>query len=501
MMRPTLRSLACSLRRASFLSMMALSSAAAVGCSDVGSTTDDVTDIKHTPVKDQSIGNCWVYASLGWAESLRYSYSGEAPNYSESWVSYWHWYEGILAGKLEEGKVSTGGFFGEAAEILRKYGVMDEAAFIPEEANSAESSRQSQALSALNASLASGALKDPKSRKDRALVRAELDKAWKLSAPVVGHMDAVFGKDVSKNLTSTSVSIPTGFAGHVRAADIQVGLYTNPSGGAQKVITLADAIGMPASSWDVRTRTGEFAWTSVNYPSSASSRRSFLRRMQENLHAGFPVIMTWFVDFNAMNKSDGTFKAPPATIGRQGGHMTVIEDYQVNNVPGYGTLKAGETVTDPAILQAALSPEASLEFIRIKNSWGSELTPPGGTAGLGGYHDLYMKYLDGPIASCERKNEATGDCLEKRDNIGLWAMVYPSDKWKNVTFQSPAPPPPPPPPSECSHDLCVNGTTIDTACNDPCVDLVCSEDAFCCNTKWDATCVSTASYVCDLACQ
>lgn len=481
-----------SLRWLPLASMLTLAGLGA-GCSDagVGSNTDDVTNIQHTPVKDQSIGNCWVYASVGWAESLHLSYTGNARNLSESYVSYWHWYTGIVGGKLEDGKVSTGGFFGEAAELMRLYGVIEEGAFIPEEANSAESPRQAQALSAINASLTSGALKDPAARKDKALVRAELDKAWKLSPAVVGHLDAVFGKDVSKTLVTAGVTIPEGF-GLMRPSQLEVGLHTNPTTKATKVLTLEDAIGKPASSWNVRDRIGEFAWTNTSYPSSSTSRRTFLARMQDNLHRGFPVIITWFVDFNAMNKTDGTFKEPPATIGRQGGHMTVIEDYQVTNVPGFGTLAAGVTVTDPAALAAALSPQASIEFIRIKNSWGSELTPPGGTEGLGGYHDLYLKYLNGPIVSCEKKNDATGECLQKKDNVGLWGMIFPSDAWKNVTFSAPEPDPEP---GTCAHDMCTAGPALDPTC-DACVDIICGEDAYCCSTEWDATCVGLVDSIC-----
>ncbi|MER3404079.1 MAG: hypothetical protein C4289_01925, partial [Chloroflexota bacterium] len=78
--------------------------------------------------------------------------------------------------------------------------------------------------------------------------------------------------------------------------------------------------------------------------------------------------------------------------------MVAMSDYQIENVPGFGTLKAGVDETRPEALQAALSPSAKIEFIRIKNSWGSyrrdrEFVLPG-------YHDLYMRYLDGPIKEC-----------------------------------------------------------------------------------------------------
>jgi C1A family cysteine protease len=44
-----------------------------------------------------------------------------------------------------------------------------------------------------------------------------------------------------------------------------------------------------------------------------------------------------------------------------------------------------------------------LAFLRIKNSWGTAQGPLGG--GFGGYHDLTVEYLNGPI----RWTEANGD--------------------------------------------------------------------------------------------
>src|SRR5690606_16167114 len=168
------------------------------GCGDdgTGESTDDVTDVMNSSVKNQSIGNCWVYATIGWAESLHLTQTGHELNLSESWVSYWHWYEQIAGGpagdtsvaSLDKGQISTGGWWGVGVEIMRRYGVLSEGAFIPEEAEAARSSRQSSALSAINASLKSGVLSDPAKRRDRAVVRAELDKAWGLKPEVSAMM-------------------------------------------------------------------------------------------------------------------------------------------------------------------------------------------------------------------------------------------------------------------------------------------------------------------------
>ncbi len=59
-----------------------LSLAALIGCDaanhgDLGQTTQAVTDVNHTAVEGQSIGNCWLYAQATWAESMKLTASGE----------------------------------------------------------------------------------------------------------------------------------------------------------------------------------------------------------------------------------------------------------------------------------------------------------------------------------------------------------------------------------------------------------------------------------------
>lgn len=479
--------------RTSAIALTLALAATTAGCgADTGSNTDDVTDVKNSSVKNQSIGNCWVYASMGWAESLHLTQTAEELNLSESWISYWHWYEEIAGpppglpsiAQLDKGEVSTGGWFGLAAELMRRYGVIMEGGFIAEEAEAARSSRQSSALSAINASLKSGVLSDPAKRKDRKLVRAELDKAWGLGSATTALMTEVFGADVSKTLTSSGVTIPKD-SGMMRPKEILVGHN----------ITLADAIGEPASSYNVLQRKGKYAWNEVSYPSSASSRRDVQIKMQKAMHAGMPVILSWFVDFNAMD-SQNRFMAPPAKPGHQGGHMTVVEDYQINDVPGYGTLEAGKLVTDPKILSAALSPDAKLEFLRIKNSWGTSLAPPNASSDQRGYYDLYMNYLDAKLVRC---TESNGDACGIKANVpGLTALILPPDAFVTDALVKEG---------TCAADLCATGPALSaTTCADDgdkqaCVDLICEQDSYCCSTAWDDQCVQEATDGCGLTCQ
>jgi len=424
---------ALDLRRAAAAAVLAV--ALLPGCAaeaPPAGAEDDLTNVANTEVKRQSIGNCWVYATVGWVESLHLSQNGAKINLSESYISYWHWYEEIAGGSggagavayLDNGQISTGGFWGVAGELMLRYGLVDEGTFIPEEAEAQRSERQAQALAAINASLKTGALATPAARKDRALVRAELDKAWQLKPEVVTLLDGVFGKNVATNLAKAGKALPAGLR-HPR--DMTVGWVTES--GKKRMVTLAEAIGTASSSWDYARRTGKYAWTESFYPSTTTgtSRRTFLKRVQEALHLKLPVIMTWFVDFNAMG-ADKTFRAPPATPGRQGGHMTVLEDYEITDVPGYGTLKAGVEVTDPKALQAALDSKAKISFFRIKNSWGGDLAPQGAADDFKGFHDLFMEYLNGPIKECI--GSEPNKCATTRNAQGLRAMVVPPTSFR-----------------------------------------------------------------------
>ena len=171
---------------------------------------DAVTDLTHSSVKRQSIGNCWIYATVGWIESLRLKASvtaaapmGEQLNISESYITYWHWYKSLMAGEVTGMEIETGGFWGEAGDIIIARGYMSEGDFIPEEANAAQSARQGSALAAINASIRSGMLSMPANRTNGTIVRAELDRAFGLRAEVVTEMTNVFGADGVRTLATT----------------------------------------------------------------------------------------------------------------------------------------------------------------------------------------------------------------------------------------------------------------------------------------------------------
>jgi hypothetical protein len=175
--------------------------------------------------------------------------------------------------------------------------------------------------------------------------------------------------------------------------------------------------------------------------------------------------------------------------------MTVVEDYQASNVPGYGTLEAGKLVTDPKILEAALDSKATIDFIRIKNSWGSSLAPPNAPTDQRGYYDIFAKYLDGPLTRC---TESNGDkCGIKKEITGMTSLILPPDAFITDAYVKEG---------TCNADLCVAGPALNgtTCASNPdkqaCVDLICEQDAYCCSTAWDDQCVSQVTSGCDIAC-
>jgi hypothetical protein len=355
-----------------------------------------ITDVPHTPVERQAIGNCWIYAEATWAESMHLAATGEAFDVSQSYWTYWHWYEQILTS--EWGEIDTGGSFGTAARLVRKYGVVAERDFVPGDDDTETAVRQKQALDAMNRSLTTGALSTEEARGDAKLVRHELDVAWGLAPDVVRTLDRVFGAPVERGFDGRSPPADASGTKILPASDFAVAYTTSP-GAAPVRKTLLDAMG----DW----RTESFRVT--------EDRRAFYGRVQRALHDRQPVLVTWFVDFNALenraNERRGSFNMTTLRElgpGSQGGHMTVLEDYEAELADGT-LLRAGETL-DPAVpaqaalLTKALEPATKVRFLRVKNSWGNARPDRAFAPGMPGYHDLTTDYLEGPVKSCREKD-------------------------------------------------------------------------------------------------
>lgn len=389
----------------------------ACSSSSEATSSDEVVSLPHTDPKNQAIGNCWLYATGSWVEALHAQATKESLNLSESYWSYWHWFLQIAwsadpANGPELKEIQTGGGYMLSAHILRTFGAMHEGDFIPEEATSTTSRRQSSALSAINKSIREGALKDPAARADLALIRREMDAAWQLSPEVIARLDEAFGPAIDRDPEMGDASVHK----IITARKLEVA-HVDATTHAKDVASLYDIL--PSAVDGVPD--GRLAWLEVAYPETPEERRAFLIRAQKALHDGLPPLLTFNVDFAAMKGS--TFAGIPASPGQQGGHMVAMSDYEIADVPGFGLLKAGVTETRPEALEAALSPEANMVFLRVKNSWGP--TGAGDEFKVSGHYDLYMDYLNGPIKWCIQPDGKT-DRTKCTQETPFSSLVFPA---------------------------------------------------------------------------
>ena len=321
-----------------------------------------VSDVRHTPVKRQSIGNCWLYATSTWAESLHLAATGNTVNLSESYWTYWDWFRKIVGSSGST--IETGGSWRLASNIIRNHGYMLEGDFLPAEAEAQMSDVQRSAEIQINEALKSGDLKDPSQRTPEN-VKAALNKA--------------FGVDID----SLNSKIKP-------AHELQTGKLVH-----DEPLTLADEIA-----------GGRHAWSNEFYPQLFGEnareprlikrrRANLLLRVLRAVNDRSPVIMSSMVEFAALNtEKNSTFEydlyLKKGYSEGQGGHLIVLEDYVVNNVPGVGRIGEGDVSND--LKEKAL--DGTVEYLVVKNSWGTDRAERGITDG---YTRFEMKYLDQPL--------------------------------------------------------------------------------------------------------
>lgn len=414
---------------------MLLASLAALGCvagcagggpdgASAASKDDSVTEVAHSRVKDQSSDNCWLYATMGWVESMHLSATGEELDLSESYLTYWHWFEQITSGWVENARVEEGGSWGHAANLMLRYGMVAERDFIPREESMLLSERQAEAVKAINRELKEGALRYGAARRNPVLVRETLDRAWRLTSRTTGWLNRTFGRDGAQTLDTfyERAALPENTPVR-RPSDIAVKLR-NPTTGRIEDRTVRDAIGVARSADDSENRRGELAWQEAVYPRTAPARKNFWKRVKRALNDRQPVIVSWTIDDNAFTPQ-GTYPDVPAQPGPQGGHMVLGYDYAVDGVPGVGSLEAGELVTDPHVLAATLDDAATVRFLRVKNSWSTTYHPLAAPAPAG-YHDLYLKYLNGPMPFCAMDAQGKPILDRCEPGVPLESVVLPA---------------------------------------------------------------------------
>jgi hypothetical protein len=347
------------------LAVVAALPLAACGRTQPDTSAPLVTDVDHTSVKRQSIGNCWLYAQATWLESLLLTETGKDVNVSESYWTYWNWYDQIVGRGVSE--IQTGGQWTLSRSIIAKYGWVNEGDFVVGEATAEMSVTQAVALDAVNQALKPGGALERTAQRTAANVKKVLDKAWGAS------IDAAY----AKRNTAEATIVGKDAAG-------------NP-------IRLVDAlVGNASQRWNVVGFPRLWGQGATPDAGTIAARKALLRRVFAALNDKKPVVMSLMIDFNAMDVADeGSFKKTTLDaagfVGQQGGHMVVLEDYTVDNAPGFGTL--GEGDLGDAAKKAAL--DGDLKYLKAKNSWGSNRPERGLTDG---YSRFYADYLLSTLA-------------------------------------------------------------------------------------------------------
>ena len=364
----------------STVSLALLSVSLASGCgSSTHNSSVDVVNLPHTQVKWQSIGNCWAYAFAGWAESvvLGATNGQKVINISESYITYRH-YENQLNGGGDIREVQTGGNFESAKSTAIRKGIILEGDFIPSENSATYSAIQKSATNYLNESLKTGALSKSK---DANTVRAELNRA--------------FGVDLA-SLQSKIIS----------ASSLPGGLDVNG-----KVVNLEEKMrAMPSIYWPGSASSGRTENETIFYSKTRTAEeQAVLKRVKRALNDGHPVVMDWFVDFNALSQG-GIFSQAQLLKrgnGKQGYHSTVLEDYVVKVKNDDGTERIiGEGEASPEDKKLALDKGEILYFV-LKNSWGGSerLDRSSYTRdGEKGYHRLEADYIFSAVKVIDEDN-------------------------------------------------------------------------------------------------
>ncbi len=403
----------------------------------IGSASSRIVDVPQTPVERQSIGNCWVYAHASWAESMHKKASGEDFDISQSYWTYLHWFRQITTGTgiTDKNEVQTAGGWWELREIARRYGLTREQDFVPQDVDYEISYRQKQALDSVNQALKEGGqLATAQDRSNPIKVRDVLDTAWDLPETVKTRLDAVFGEGLERDFR-------TGAQPDAETLIVPIKAFA---------VAYAPA-GQALIHTDLGTAFSE--WTTIFYPSGDEARRSALIRLQRAAHANEPVILSWFVDFNALeydktNPFYGSFnlatlktKAQP---GRQGGHMVVLEDYEAVVTPSTTTT----TVNDLGTVNSALQQGATFHVGSYTLEEGSTLRV---TMTVDGDGDLYVRKGEEPSTTaydCRPYQNGSQETCELRGvgtyNINVFGYAGPSNltiKIESVRVVTTAEPP------------------------------------------------------------
>jgi hypothetical protein len=117
---------------------------------------------------------------------------------------------------------------------------------------------------------------------------------------------------------------------------------------------------------------GPYEGKKLGTESEFNGFKAIEQKIKKALNDHQPVMISFFVSFNAPN-ADGFFNlntlAKAGSLGDNGGHMLVLHDYTVKDIPGdAGFTSLGEGDMDPQLKETAL--QGNLDYLVAKNSWG-----------------------------------------------------------------------------------------------------------------------------------
>ena len=399
--------------------LVSLDAACAVDETDAA-VDDDLTGISPTAISDQTIGNCWAYATTQWIQRLHTRVGGRELDLSESYLSYWWSYRQLMFGvglnsasalpdvdsngKAEPFAFQQGNTFGGARVLLEDYGIIQQTHFANDAPTGSKNPLHARAISRIGAWLKTGGLKSlPQERAPRSLAIAQmLDTAWELPLATRSRLDGVFGKNRDRVIGSAPVDTFARFQ-ILRPQDLSAAIYQPGADKPRSGILAELVIAGTATSY-------RMDWVSDGKPAfdrkydlwlrddgGPAAVRESQRRVQRVLHQGLAVWFSFGPNKNAILPGTNTFDrtAGSAAGGSAGAHAVLLYDYDATLADGT-RLAAGVTISDRNLLSRALRPDTTFKFWRIQNSWGTNPWYAKLNLLSNGSYDLTEDYLTVP---------------------------------------------------------------------------------------------------------
>lgn len=309
-----------------------------------------VTTVSHTPVKRQSIGNCWLYAHATWLESMIKASDGQVVNISETYWTYWDLYNKLLEKRpIPEDELNTGGSWSRSTQILKSYGWVSEEAFIAKESNAQMSEAQKCAQDYIMREGKDGGRLADLEKRTPELVREELHKAFSCDGRFEFDIDAAY--EQRNTVEKTKLRDP--HTGIERSLKDWLGRWRMSS--------------ISTDSW------GAYEGKKMFSEKDIAAFKKVEQRIKKALNDHYPVVVSFFVSFNAPDP-DGLFNlqtlGEKGSLGDTGGHLLVLHDYVVDDVEEFGQL--GEGDLEPELKDLALT--GNMRYVVAKNSWGEDRT-------------------------------------------------------------------------------------------------------------------------------